>query len=218
MAMQTSQGSDVCMRSKRKAFTHLILLNVGRLITYVMAGLMFSTIGYVTLANMNLVNHAQWMRIVSGCMIFVIGAYLCFGNRRPFQFLEPLGAKLWSWVSSFIDHQGSRGLRSLVSGMAWGFLPCGLVYSVLFASLFSSGMGASMMIMLGFGLGTMPSLLLTGMVYKHFREFFHQRSVQRAGGLFFMSGGLLILSAPYWVSTSFLSSYPEMLNVAFCIN
>jgi sulfite exporter TauE/SafE len=44
--------------------------------------------------------------------------------------------------------------------MIWGWLPCGLVYSVLTWSLASGSALQGAIIMTGFGLGTLPIMLL----------------------------------------------------------
>lgn len=48
----------------------------------------------------------------------------------------------------------------LVAGMAWGFMPCGMVYGALLFAAFSGSALGGMAVMAGFALGTMPALLL----------------------------------------------------------
>jgi len=43
-------------------------------------------------------------------------------------------------------------------GLLWGWLPCGLVYSVLVAAALAGSAGAGALTMLGFGLGTLPAM------------------------------------------------------------
>lgn len=51
-----------------------------------------------------------------------------------------------------------------VAGFANGMLPCGLVYGALMAAVGQGTTGGSMFLMMGFGLGTMPSLFVLGLV------------------------------------------------------
>ena len=44
----------------------------------------------------------------------------------------------------------------------WGWLPCGLVYSLLATALISGGAANGSMVMLSFGLGTFPAMLMMG--------------------------------------------------------
>jgi sulfite exporter TauE/SafE len=218
MAMQAGGPQEATLRSRREALTHLLLMNVGRIITYVLAGVVFAYVGYATLNGLNLASTSRWLRVATGVVIFLIGLQILLGSARPFQFIEPLGAALWRPVSSLINHTSNRKSQSFLTGIAWGFLPCGLVYSVLIVSVFSNDMSASALTMLGFGLGTMPALVFTGLVYKRFKETINNRSLQWAGGLFFMLGGVLIVSAPYWVNKEFMFDYPELLNLVFCVS
>ena len=47
-------------------------------------------------------------------------------------------------------------------GMVWGFTPCALVYSVLPVALLAGSAQAGALVMLAFGVGTMPNLLAAG--------------------------------------------------------
>ena len=213
MAMQSSQ----VIRSKKQALVHLVLLNTGRVIAYVFAGVIFATIGYQLLAQLDLASKFYWLRFMTGLIIFAIGVNLLFSKRRLFQFLEVFGVAIWRPMSKLINHNSHDWHHSLFTGIIWGFLPCGLVYSVLFTSVFSNGPGHGALIMLGFGLGTMPALTLTGLLYKSFKDVVTSHYMQSAGGVFFMIGGLLIVTSPYWVNKDFLYGYPELLNVIFCV-
>ena len=217
MAMQAGGPQEALIRSRSDALVRLLLMNIGRVITYVVAGSVFAAIGYAAFSGLNIAASARILRLITGVVIFTIGLQILLANKRPFQFIEPFGAALWRSVSKIISHADNSKKQSLVTGIAWGFLPCGLVYSVLLVTVFSNDVSAAALTMLGFGLGTMPSLILTGLVYKRFKDAVSNRSLQRAGGVFFMLGGTLMLSAPYWVNKDFLYDYPELLNLAFCV-
>ncbi len=217
MAMQGGVTRDIAVRSKREAFAHLILMNLGRITTYVAGGVVFTFLGYELLNGLNISTVSKWFRVLTGIVIVAIGLQLIIGKWRPFQFIEPLGALLWRRVSRLIDHSTDKRAQSLITGLAWGFLPCGLVYSVLFVSVLSNNVLSAGLIMLGFGLGTLPALAFSGLLYKQFKDTVSSSLTQFAGGVFFLIGGSLILVAPYWVKTGFLLEYPELLNLAFCV-
>jgi len=52
--------------------------------------------------------------------------------------------------------------QALALGLLWGWLPCGLVYSTLVWAVSSGGAWQGAALMLAFGLGTLPNLLLMG--------------------------------------------------------
>ena len=57
-----------------------------------------------------------------------------------------------------------------LSGTVWGFLPCAMVYAALFYAMLSgSGLGGAV-VMAGFGLGTLPVLIATGLGFPLLRR------------------------------------------------
>lgn len=216
MAFQATPGG-VAMRTPAQAFQHLLLLNAGRILTYIIAGLIFSSIGYGVLAGVNVVGAINGLRAISGGIILLIGLQILFSQQRPFQLIERLGAKLWQTANKHIDLSSGRPSQHLRNGMLWGLLPCGLVYGVLLTTVFASDTITTVLVMLGFGIGTLPSMLMTGMASKQLTSVLRSNFVQISGGLFFIIGGVLLLTAPWWVTTSFIQDYPQLLNLAFCV-
>ncbi len=219
MALQTANGErGAVLRSSAQQFQYLLLLNLGRLFTYSIAGVLFSLLGAKALAALNIGQVSSLTRVFTGTVIFLLGLQIMFGSKRPFQFLEPLGLWLWSKVSALINHQKNRAYVAFSNGMAWGFLPCGLVYGVLFSTVLINQPLQAGLVMLGFGLGTVPGLVLTGTLFQRFKAVINQRLMQSAAALFFMLGGGLVLTAPYWVDKTFMRQYPELLNSVFCFS
>lgn len=54
--------------------------------------------------------------------------------------------------------------RASIVGLLWGWLPCGLTYSVLAIALVSGSALNGAALMLAFGLGTSPNLIAAGML------------------------------------------------------
>jgi sulfite exporter TauE/SafE len=50
-----------------------------------------------------------------------------------------------------------------ISGTVWGFLPCAMVYATLFYAMLSGSWLGGAIVMLGFGIGTLPALVAAGM-------------------------------------------------------
>jgi sulfite exporter TauE/SafE len=90
-----------------------------------------------------------------------------------------------------------RMRNAYVPGLAWGFIPCGLVYGALAAAAFagsaSSGAAGSAAggaaAMLAYGLGTLPWLLGTGLALQWIRRPL-ARAIAGAGVLGFGVYGL----------------------------
>jgi len=79
-------------------------------------------------------------------------------------------------------------------GLLWGFLPCGLVYSVLATALVSGSSERGAGLMLAFGLGTLPNLLLAGLLLVRLRQFVRQRAVRLVSGVMVLGFGLFGLA------------------------
>ncbi len=217
LAFQRGTEPRVALRSATQQRAHLLLLNLGRISTYVVAGVGFAWLGLGLVSQLNIPQISSVLRVFAAIVILLIGAQLLWQSHRPFYYLEGLGSALWRYVSRYIKFDSGRYQHSYISGLAWGFLPCGLVYGVVLSAVFAPDLLDSGLIMLGFGLGTLPVMLLTGSAYQAFHVWHKSSSVQIAGGVFFVVGGLLMLTAPWWVSKEFLKEYPQLLNLVFCI-
>ena len=98
--------------------------------------------------------------------------------------IEPLGRRLLPVRSPW---------QALLLGMVWGWLPCGLVYSVLIWSLSAGGMLQGALLMGAFGLGTLPNLLLMGAAAGWLAGTLRQPLVRRIAGTLVILLGLAML-------------------------
>jgi sulfite exporter TauE/SafE len=97
------------------------------------------------------------------------------------------------------------------SGMLWGLVPCGLVYSVLPLAFLSGDVATGAALMLAFGLGTLPNLLLISKFSAALTQFGQYLWVRYlAAALLLIAGGFGMYRA--WV-------LPEaLLKGGFCIS
>ena len=82
-------------------------------------------------------------------------------------------------------------LPALALGSIWGWLPCGLVYSVVVAALATGSPWRGAALMLAFGLGTLPALLAMGMAAVRMRAVLQNIWIRRLSGLAVTGFGLL---------------------------
>ena len=80
-------------------------------------------------------------------------------------------------------------------GSIWGWLPCGLVYSTLIWSASAADWQTSALLMAGFGLGTIPAMLVTGLLARQLQGFLQHRLTQAVAGLCIISFGIYTLPA-----------------------
>ena len=74
-------------------------------------------------------------------------------------------------------------------GMVWGWLPCGLVYSMVIMAISAGGALQGAAVMIAFGLGTMPNLLLMGSFAFFFTRLSRNQRVRRVAGFLIMLMG-----------------------------
>ena len=217
--LQSALQQPLVIRSSSEAHRHLLVLNLGRLSVYTLAGVIFSTLGASLLTVIDVPQVSRIARILSAVVLLMIGFQLLLSNSKPFVWIESVGAALWSRVSAALPSADSNKLsRSYYRGLIWGFLPCGLVYGALLTTIFTNSSLQGGATMLGFGLGTLPAMVLTGGLYQYVRKTVRNRGVQLVGGLIFIQGGILMIVAPWFVSTDFMRAYPQLMSSMFCLS
>jgi sulfite exporter TauE/SafE len=83
-------------------------------------------------------------------------------------------------------------------GFVWGWLPCGLVYSVLIWALSAGSATQGALLMLGFGLGTLPNLLLMGAFAAQLSALTRQKWVRWIAGAAVLGFGLYTIGSAIW--------------------
>jgi hypothetical protein len=79
-------------------------------------------------------------------------------------------------------------------GLLWGWLPCGLVYAVLGTALLTGSALDGAAVMLAFGLGTVPNLVLAGFGARSLQSMTRKRPVRIAAGTLVLGFGLFGLA------------------------
>ncbi|MFY0663034.1 MAG: sulfite exporter TauE/SafE family protein [Natronospirillum sp.] len=129
--------------------------NVGRVGTYMLVGALAGG------AASFLTPHALMpLRIFAALLVIAVGFYIT-GWWRILVRLERLGQGIWRRIQPLTKKVLPINTvpRALLAGALWGWLPCGLVYSMLGLSIATQSAGMGALVMLFFGLGTLPSML-----------------------------------------------------------
>jgi sulfite exporter TauE/SafE len=75
-------------------------------------------------------------------------------------------------------------------GLLWGWLPCGLVYTVVAWSLTMGSALDGALLMLGFGIGTLPALLIAGNALNYFRNWVRSPLIRISAGVMVIAFGI----------------------------
>jgi len=137
-----------------------VLFQLGRLISYSVAGSLIGLLG-ATLLGIDKPGMATMiLRLAAAIFMFLLGLYLA-GWFPKFVVLEKIGMPLWRKISPISQKliPVTKMYQAVLLGAIWGWIPCGLVYSVLIWSAASVDPYSGAMTMFAFGLGTMPAML-----------------------------------------------------------
>ncbi len=153
-------GLGAASVGRGRAWVSALTFNLGRLTGYALLGGVFAGIVGAGGAALSLPAWGSWLRLAGALLIALIGLQMLTGWRL-LGFIERGGAHVWKVISPLAvraaSHPGPAG-RWLV-GLCWGFLPCGLVYTVLLTATSTGDFRDGAIVMLGFGLGTLPALM-----------------------------------------------------------
>ena len=165
--------------------------NAGRLTSYALAGAVMGELGSLSL----LLNHALPVQMVlyvaANLMLLAMGLYL-LGVTGAAAFVEKAGKWLWQRIQPLSRHflPVDSIKQAFPLGMLWGWLPCGLVYGVLSMALLTGSAWRGALTLLAFGLGTLPNLLLAGMLLARFRRQMQAAPVRIVSGLLVIGFGV----------------------------
>ena len=169
--------------------------NAGRITSYGMAGALAGALSGGLEATAAALS-AQWpvrlgLALAANLKLILLGVNL-MGATRSLAWVERLGLRLWRCVQPMTRRLlPARTLGQGFSlGLLWGWLPCGLVYSALISALATGSLWLGAATMLSFGLGTLPGLLLAGVLATRLNDYVSRPVVRIVSGLLVLSMGL----------------------------
>ena len=169
--------------------------NLGRLTSYVFIGLIAGALGSASAFLSHLFPVEKVLYVLANLVLIALGLHLA-GIWSGVLILESVGGGVWKRLQPlFKKLVPIQSLpQAFAAGMVWGWLPCGLVYSVLIAAVASGSALQGGATMLAFGLGTLPNLLLMGLFASQLQRFLARRRVRLAAGLIIVALGLFGLT------------------------
>lgn len=180
-----------------KPIRRTLAYNLGRLFTYSVGGLLAGLLGRAVGLAAGLGVAAGQLRILSGAIIVLAGLYLLTG-RRVFAPFEKLGEKAWAQVAPLAVRQLRReGLASTVTlGMLWGWLPCGMTWSMLAIAAATTSPLQGAGIMAAFGLGTLPAMVTAGIAGTGLRRLMSRRAWRQGAAALLLTAGIWTAAVP----------------------
>lgn len=170
-------------------FFKSLLYTLGRTSTYVGIGWLLASVG----EGFSMVGMQRSLSLAVGLVLIAIVLFPYLNRRLELAVSETAFGR---WVQKQIarlyrsQYLGTFYLVGLLNGL----LPCGLVYMAAFAALGSGSIQTGVLMMLGFGLGTLP--LMTTLAILPVREWLARfQGFKLTHVLMFTAGAIMILRA-----------------------
>ncbi|MEE4245661.1 MAG: sulfite exporter TauE/SafE family protein [Kangiellaceae bacterium] len=158
-----------------KALLATVLYNLGRLNTYIIIGLVFGLVGEFG----DSVSALKVLRLLAAILLIATGLYLT-NIWRGVLVLEKLGQGLWRKVQPLTGklNPSKSVFHSYLSGLLWGLLPCGLVYTAAAIASSYGTIANGALFMLAFGAGTFLPMVLMGIGFTSISQWLQQTWVR----------------------------------------
>jgi len=185
LSMAAASGKS---KQKTSFVTIHLSYNLGRLTSYTLIGFLTGLLGWI-LAKNGVINYG--LRTIAGLIMITTGLYIAsFWN--GLLKLEAMGQYLWRYIQPVAQKfiPVTNHFQALSLGMLWGWLPCGLIYSTAIWASTAGSPDQSALLMLSFGIGTLPALLSTGLAAQKLASFIKNRNIKRISGIFLILFGI----------------------------
>jgi sulfite exporter TauE/SafE len=160
---------------------------VGRVSVYTLAGA-FVGFGGWQLGRSDIVNVQAVLSVIAGLFLIAEGMFSAGWLPRPFA-----SKKICPGANVFAALLKAPNLSAVfVAGLVNGLLPCGLVYAYLALAASASNLFDGAFVMALFGFGTMPALILTGVVGTLMTHVWRQRIFRLAALCMILTGVLAL--------------------------
>lgn len=187
----------------------ILLYNTGRAMSYSAMGIFFGLLG----ESFALFKLQQMLSIIAGIFILTILLSSKIGNPNVYflsRFTQNIKTRLTTYLKS------EKTLRSYLSiGFVNGFLPCGLVYIAIAASIASGSVLNSALLMFAFGMGTLPIMALT-MAFGKFISYNLRRRLNKISPYMIMGVAMLLILRGLNLGIPYLSPKHEKGHVNCC--
>jgi len=193
------------MRARQRGLTAARVLTqglgyqIGRTASYTLAGALCGAFGGALSELIDLTGVARALRVAAGVVLIALALQVAF-RRRGFSGFERFGARFWRRLAPLAAAgRTDRPGGAVLLGMIWGWMPCGMIYSMLAFAALAGGARQGGAILAAFGLGTWPAVLGGGLISGQISR------LARARGLYALTGALLAVFGAITAIAPFVS-------------
>lgn len=185
----------LALEARGPAVARQLAFNGGRVAAYAVAGAAAGTVGVVAQGGGAWLTAQMGLFLVANVVMVLLGLYVAGWGRAVLR-VEAAGRPLWRRIEPVARRllPIDTTAKALGAGMAWGWIPCGLVYSMLVLAAASGGPAEGALVMAAFGLGTLPNLLFAGFAVQRVLVLRRLPWLRRTAGVAIVALGIVGLS------------------------
>lgn len=182
----------LALEARGPAWGRQLAYNAGRIAAYVAAGTAAGLAGSLAHAGGAWLDARMTLFLVANVVMIFLGLYVA-GWGRAVLTVEAAGRPVWRRIEPLARRMLpiDSTPKALGAGLAWGWVPCGLVYSMLVVAAASGSAIQGALVMAAFGLGTLPNLLAAGLAAQRLLRLRRAPWVRRAAGLLIVALGVV---------------------------
>jgi len=183
----------LAMGRSRVWWSGLLVYQLGRVTTYAMFGTLVGVVG-LSLGELGGTFAQKLLTLFAGLFMIVFGFNLAGWLPDPLTHLSvSISRRLGLGRLAASLATDARLLGWYGMGMVNGLLPCGLVYAALALALAAGNVLESGLMMVSFGIGTIPAMLLAPALLRRLAPELRGRAMQVAAVMLIVLGALTML-------------------------
>lgn len=185
---------------RRVVLPQQIVFNAGRIASYTLLGAIAGAIGSLT-AVVSRTGKAQAVLMIGAGVVMIGTGAVLTGLLKHWSAGTVTSSKPLPGLTTVFETVGRlpRPMRALPLGALLGFLPCGLIYSMLAEAAASGSAAGGALVMLAFGAGTVPALLLVAFFADVFSLALREKLVRVSGVLLATLGAITLYRGWWWL-------------------
>lgn len=164
--------------------------HTGRIASYTLLGALLG----LAAGSIDITAWTIGLRYLAGLLLIGMGLYIA-NWWRGMALLERVGSRLWQPVQRLSSNwlPLRRWPQGFALGLCWGLMPCGLIYSSLAWATTAQNAATSALMMLLFGLGTLPAMLATSLGAERLQTLLRQRGLKLVTAILLIGSGIWTL-------------------------
>jgi sulfite exporter TauE/SafE len=182
--------------TRRPPLRLMLALQAGRITSYMTAALLLAGAGAALVQFVDADRVRLALRVLSAAAFALVG-FTLLGKARGID--VGIGRAVWRRLAPLSRRlvPARRAHQAFALGVIWGWMPCGLVYSVLLIAWLGMDPLRAAAIMGLFGLGTLPALLAGSFGFARLLQALGRRRPRTATAALLLAMSMLTIAGPW---------------------